>query len=459
MTPIPTRQPSAPRSGRHQIVIVGGGAGGLELATTLGNTLGKKGHAEITLVDRTRTHIWKPKLHEIAAGSMDMGLHEVDYLSQSHWHHFRYRVGEMTGLDRTRREIMVAAFFDDEGKQVTPPGSIPYDTLVIAVGSQSNDFGTPGVAEHALKLETASDARRFNQRLVNACIRAHAQAEPLLPHQLQVAIIGAGATGVELSAELHRTTREVVAFGLDRIDPERDIRLNLIEAAGRVLPALPERLSEATEGLLRKLGVVVHTNAKVAEVLAGGVRLADGRVIPAELVVWAAGIKAPEFLKALDGLEANRINQLLVKTTLQTTLDENIFAMGDCAACPWPEAPAAMTDGGKRAAFVPPRAQAAHQQASHMVGQIRRRLAGKPLRDYRYRDFGSLVSLGEFSTVGNMMGGLIGGSLMVEGYFARLMYLSLYKMHELALHGVAKVSLETLSRLITRRTEPHVKLH
>ena len=459
MTVNPPRQPSAPRSDRHQIVIVGGGAGGLELATTLGNTLGKKRLADITLVDRTRSHIWKPKLHEIAAGSMDLGLHEVDYLAQSHWHHFRYRVGEMTGLDRARREITVGAFIDDEGRQVTPQGKVPYDTLVIAVGSQSNDFGTPGVAEHALKLETAADARRFNQRLVNACIRAHAQMSPLLPHQLQVAIIGAGATGVELSAELHRTTREVVAYGLDRIDPERDIRLNLIEAAGRVLPALPERLSEATEGLLRKLGVVVHTTAKVAEVLAGGVRLADGRVIPAELVVWAAGIKAPEFLKGLDGLESNRINQLLVNATLQTTLDENIFAMGDCAACPWPEAPAAMTDAGRKPAFVPPRAQAAHQQASHMVGQIRRRLAGKPLRDYRYRDFGSLVSLGEFSTVGNMMGGLIGGSLMVEGYFARLMYLSLYKMHELALHGVAKVALETLSRLITRRTEPHVKLH
>ena len=458
-TPSPPRPPTAERSGRHQIVIVGGGAGGLELATTLGDTLGQRGKADITLVDRTRSHVWKPKLHEIAAGSMDMGIHEVGYLAQSHWHHFRYRVGEMTGLDRARRQITVGAFIDDEGTQVTPQGRIAYDTLVMAVGSQSNDFGTPGVAEYALKLETASDARRFNQRLVNACIRAHAQDGPLLPHQLQVAIIGAGATGVELSAELHRTTREVVAYGLDRIDPERDIRLNLIEAAGRVLPALPERLSEATEGLLRKLGVVVHTRAKVAEVLASGVRLSDGRVIPAELVVWAAGIKAPDFLKDIDGLETNRINQLAVHTTLQTTRDENIFAMGDCAACPWPEAPAKLTDGGKKPAFVPPRAQAAHQQASHMVGQIRRRLAAQALRAYRYRDFGSLVSLGEFSTVGNMMGGLIGGSLMVEGYFARLMYLALYKMHELALHGLPKVALETLARLITRRTEPRVKLH
>ncbi len=437
----------------HQIVIVGGGAGGLELATTLGDKLGKRGLASVILIDKARTHVWKPKLHEIAAGSMNVGAHQVDYLAQSHWHHFRYRIGEMVGLDRERQEVEVAPVVDSEGQQVTPRRKFRYDTLVMAVGSQSNDFGTPGVNANALKLESTADARRFNRRLINACIRAHAQEGPVQQHQLQVAIIGAGATGVELAAELHRTIRQVVAYGLDRIDPDEDIQLNLIEAADRVLPALPKRLSTATEDLLRKLGVVVHVSAKVAEVLPEGVRLADGRIIPAELVVWAAGVKAPHFLAGLAGLQTNRINQLEVRATLQSTLDDNVFAIGDCAACPWPDAP-----GGK-GGNVPPRAQAAHQQASHMVKQIRRRLAGKPLQDYRYRDFGSLVSLGEFSTVGNMMGGLIGGSLMIEGWFARMMYLSLYKMHELALHGFPKVALETLGRMISRRTEPHVKLH
>lgn len=432
----------------HRIVIVGGGAGGLELATRLGDTLGRRGKAEVTLIEKTRTHVWKPKLHEIASGSMDMSAHEVGYLAQSHWHHFRYRVGEMVGLDRERREVLVAPHVDDEGQQVTPRRVFGYDTLVMAVGSQSNDFGTPGVREHAMRLECAADALRFHSRMVNACIRAHAQATPLRPEQLHVAIIGAGATGVELAAELHRTTRQVVAFGLDRVDADKDIKVTLIEAAPRVLPALPPRLSQTTSDLLRKLGVEVHTDAKVAEVHAGGVRLADGRVLPAELVVWAAGVKAPDFLKDIAGLETNRINQLVVHSTLQSTRDENIFAMGDCAACEWPQAN--QGQGG----FVPPRAQAAHQQASHIAGQIRRRLAGKPLREYRYRDFGSLVSLGEFSTVGNMMGGL-----MVEGLFARLMYVSLYKMHELALHGFPKVALDTLARLIVRRTEPHVKLH
>jgi len=438
---------------RHRVLIVGGGAGGLELATGLGDTLGKRGTAEITLIDQNRTHVWKPKLHEIASGSMDMSAHEVDYLAQAHWHHFRFRIGEMTALDRERREVRVAPYLDDEGREVTPDRVFGYDTLVLALGSLSNDFGTPGVAAHALKLESKADAQRFHARMVNACIHAHAQTTPLRPEQLHVAIIGAGATGVELAAELHRTTREVVAFGLDRVDADKDIQVSLIEAADRVLPALPPRLSEATQELLRKLGVVVHTSAKVAEVRPAGVRLEDGRTLPAELVVWAAGVKAADFLKDIAGLETVRSNQIVVRPTLQTTRDENIFAIGDCAACAWPEA-----NGGK-GGLVPPRAQAAHQQASHVAAQIRRRLTGKPLKDYRYRDFGSLVSLGEFSTVGNMMGGLIGGSLMIEGAFARVMYVSLYKMHELALHGFLKVALDTLARLITRRTEPHVKLH
>src|SRR5450631_1723812 len=434
----------------HRIVVVGGGAGGLELATRLGDKLGKRNKAHVTLIEKARTHFWKPHLHEIAAGSMDIGVYETNYLAQSHWHYFRYRVGEMTGLNRERRSVTVAPFLDEDGDQVTPQREFSYDTLVMAVGSLTNDFGTPGAKEHAISLETPGQAERFHRRLVNAYIRAHAQAGPLRPEQLQVAIIGAGATGVELAAELHNTTRTLVSYGLDRIDPEKDMKLILIEAADRILPALPPRLTDAATKLLTKLNVSVRTSARVAEVLPDGVRLASGEVIPAELVVWAAGVKAPDFLKDLGGLETNRINQLVVLPTLQTTRDENIFALGDCAACPWL---------GKEAVQVPPRAQSAHQQASHMVKQIRNRLRHQPLAPWRYRDFGSLVSLGEYSVVGNLMGGLGGRNLWIEGWFARMMYLSLYKMHELALHGFWKVSLDTAARVITRRTEPHVKLH
>ncbi|KAB2919092.1 MAG: NAD(P)/FAD-dependent oxidoreductase [Hyphomicrobiaceae bacterium] len=433
----------------RRIVIVGGGAGGLELATRLGDKLGKRGKARITLIERKRTHLWKPLLHEIAAGSMDLGMHEVDYLAQAYWHGFTYRIGEMTGIDRARRMVQVAPFVDAEGRQVTPAREFGYDVLVIAVGSLTNDFGTPGVKEHAIALETSDQAARFHGRLVNACIRAHAQEGPLRPEQLQVAIIGAGATGTELAAELHKTTRQLVAFGLDRIDPDKDIKISLIEAAPRILPALPERLSEAAAKLLDGLGVRVHTGAPVAEVLADGVKLTNGAFIPAELVVWSAGVKAPDFLRNIAGLETNKLNQLVVHQTLQTTRDDDIFAMGDCAACSWP--------GHDRP--VPPRAQAAHQQASHLAVQLKRHLAGEPLKEWHYRDFGSLVSLGNYSTVGSLMGKLVGGNLFIEGVFAGLMYKSLYKMHQLALHGVTKVTLETVARMITRRTEPHVKLH
>ena len=434
--------------GKRRVVIVGGGAGGLELATRLGDKYGRRGKLDITLIERDRTHVWKPKLHEIAAGSMDVAAHEVDYLAQSYWHGFRYRIGEMIGIDRSRRQVEVAPYLDAEGREVTPKRFVDYDVLVVAIRSLNNDFGTPGVLDHAIKLESQADARRFHERMVNACIRAHAQSLPLGAHQLKVAIIGAGATGVELSAELHRTTREVVAYGLDQVDPQKDIKITLIEAADRVLPALPERVSKETEKLLAKLGVNVLVGAKVSEVASDHVSLTDGRTIPAELIVWAAGVKAPDFLKDIGGLETNRINQLVVRPTLQTTRDDNIFAIGDCTACTW----------GERG-NVPPRAQAAHQQASYLYAQIPRLLRGKPLKDYRYRDFGSLVSLGKFSTVGSMMGALVGGNLVFEGMFARMMYLSLYKMHEYALHGPVKVALDTLARLINRRTEPHVKLH
>ncbi len=435
--------------GLHHIVIVGGGAGGLELATRLGDKLGKRGKAKITLIEKTRTHLWKPKLHEVAAGSMDLGQHQLDYLAQSHWHHFNYRFGEMVGLDRANRKVHIAPSLDDEGNQITPARSIEYDTLVISVGSQTNDFGTPGAAEYAISLDTKAQAERFHRRLLNACIRADTQVEPLRPEQLHVAIIGAGATGVELAAELHKTTRELITFGLDAIDPEKDLKLSIIEAANRVLPGLPERFSEATDKLLQELGVRVNKGARVTQVMPNGVLLQTGELIPAELIVWAAGVKAPEFLKEIDGLETNRVNQLVVTQTLQTTRDENVFAFGDCASCVWL--------GKDR--MVPPRAQAAHQQASHLYKNLRKRLKGKAVKPFQYRDFGSLVSLGQYSTVGSLMGGIIGGSIMIEGYFARLMYVSLYKMHELALHGFSKVALDTIARLITRRTEPHVKLH
>jgi NADH dehydrogenase len=437
----------------HHIVVAGGGAAGLELVTKLGDSLGKRGRARITLVERARTHLWKPLLHSVAAGSLRRSQHELNYLAQAHWHHFTYRYGEVIGLDRAARQLKLAAMRDEDGREITPPTALPYDTLVMAIGSVTNDFGTPGAAQFAVPLETPEQASRFNRRLVNACLRANAQDGPVRPGQLHVAIIGAGATGTELAAELHRTVRAVIAYGMDRIDPQRDIHIVLIEAAPRILPALPERISNATAELLASLGVEIRTGARVAEVRADGVVLASGEVIASELVVWSAGVKAPNFLRDLDGLESNRINQLVVRDTLQTTRDDDVFAIGDCASVPRPGGPAGAPP------FVPPRAQAAHQMASHMLGQINRRRAGQPLTPFVYRDFGSLVSLGKYSTVGSLMGFVVGRSMFIEGLFARLMYRSLYKMHEAALHGGPSVVWRTVVSTISQRPTPSVKLH
>ena len=433
----------------HRIVVVGGGAAGLELVTRLGKRLGRRRRASVALVECARVHLWKPLLHAVAAGSMDPDANEVNYLAQAHWHGFRYRLGEMVGLDRARQEVHLSPIFDEERRQITPPRSIGYDTLAIAIGSITNDFGTPGVAEYAVPLETPAQAERFNRRLVNACLRAQTQVEPVRPGQLHMAVVGAGATGSELAAELHRTIREVVAYGLDRINPQRDIRVALIEAAERILPGLPERISEATQHLLDQIGVEVRTSARVTEVTADGLKLADGSFIPSELVVWAAGVQAPEVLGRLDGLEVNRINQLVVERTLQTTRDPNIFAIGDCAACPRPG----------EATPVPPRAQAAHQEASHMVRQIERRLRSQALRPYTYRDFGSLVSLGRWSTVGSLMGFLFGRSIFIEGLFARIMYRSLRLMHDRVVSGTPRAILGMVVRNLIHRAGPQVKLH
>jgi NADH dehydrogenase len=430
----------------HRIVIVGGGAGGLELATRLGKTLGKKGTASVVLVDANLTHIWKPLLHEVAAGSLNSYEDELNYVAQAKWNNFTFQLGRMTGLDRDARQIHLSATLDEDGNELVPERSLDYDSLVIAVGSTTNDFGTKGAAEHCLFLDTRKQAERFHQQLLNRYLRAHASQTDVV-EEINVAIVGAGATGVELAAELHNAAQELAAYGLGQIKPE-NLRITVIEAGPRVLPALPERIGGPVHKTLEKLGVTVLTNSAVSEVTADALITASGQVIPATLKVWAAGIRAPAFLQDIAGLETNRINQLQVRPTLQTTRDDNIFAFGDCASCPMKG-----TDRN-----VPPRAQAAHQQASLLVKSLKLRIEGQALPEYTYKDYGSLISLSKFSAVGNLMGNLT-GSVMLEGWLARMFYVSLYRMHQMALYGVFRTAMLMLGSRIGRGTEPRMKLH
>lgn len=434
---------------RHQIVIVGGGAGGLELATRLGDKVGKR-LAEVTLVDASRMHVWKPLLHDVAAGTLDASVDGLNYLAQAGWHRFRFVLGRMEGLDRTRRELYLTPTLNEQGLEVIPRRALSYDTLVLAVGSVSDDFGVKGVREHCLFLDTTEQAEHFHKRLLDLLVRAHSVGFAGGPAALHVAIVGGGATGSELAAQLHHVTRQLSAYGFERTVPEHSFKITVIEAADRILPVLPPRLSAAATAQLTRLGIDVLVSERVVEVTREGVRTASGRFVPAAISVWAAGIKAPDFLKNLSGLETNRFNQLVVRRTLQTTRDDAIFAFGDCAACPV---------GDDESRTVPPRAQAAHQQASMLVRSLRRRLRGRELPRYVYRDYGSLVALGEYSTVGTLMNRLMRGSVMVEGVIARLVYLSLYKLHQAALFGWYRVVLLTLGNVLRRRVYPEIKLH
>ncbi len=433
----------------HRVVIVGGGAGGIELATRLGNTLGKRGRAHVTLVDRSETHMWKPLLHEVAAGSLDLNAHQIDFMAQAHWHHFAFRLGALEALDRARRTVTIGAVVDAEGLAMLPRRELVYDTLVIAIGSVSSDFAIPGVRDYASMLDATPDAERFHRRLIAACARANAAGEAGQRPDVNVVIIGAGATGVELAAQLRDTTRVLASYGLASFDARNQVRIKLLEAAPRILPLLPQRVSDATAGLLADIGIDTLVNERVTRIDGSTVDTADGRSLPYDLAVWTAGVKAPDWLAGFGGLTTNRINQIVVRDTLQSVDDDDVFAFGDCAQTPWP---------GHRTPL-PPLAQAAHQQASFLARAIVRRIDGKPPQRFRYHNYGSLVSLGETSVVGNLMGGLIGGSMFVEGLIAKFMYISNYTLHLAALHGWTRVALGSVGRYLRERIEPRVKLH
>ncbi|MEM6581169.1 MAG: NAD(P)/FAD-dependent oxidoreductase [Pseudomonadota bacterium] len=428
-----------------EIVIVGGGAGGLELATRLGRKLGRKDKAKVTLVDCDPIHVWKPLLHEVATGVLDAGLDEVSYRAHARLHGFNFHLGTMTGIVREDKKLILAPIIDEHGREVVGERSIAYDYLILALGSISNDFGTEGVKEHCVFLDEVGHAEHFHQEMLNGFLRMNAYADR--EENFRVSIVGAGATGVELSAELFNAAKWLSYYGLPNIKPEK-LKVTIIEASPHILSALPERIASTARAELEKLGVEIRLGTLVSAAEPEGLRTKDGELIPSDLMVWAAGIKAPDFLANIAGLETNRINQIIVRPSLQTTVDPNIFAIGDCCACP-------MKDGKN----VPPRAQSAHQMASHVGDNILKKIKGKTVTDYEYRDYGSLVSLSRYSAVGSLMGGLNKGSMVIEGHLARVVYISLYRMHQIAIHGWLRTGLFLLSEKMGRVVRPRLKLH
>lgn len=425
----------------EKIVIVGGGAGGLELATYLGNKLGSKKRAKVVLVDRNSTHLWKPLLHEVATGSLDEGTDALSYRAHAKNHSFEFQLGTLTAVDRDKKEITLAPIFNEQNELLVAERHIAYDKLVIAIGSTSNDFGTKGVAEHCIFLDGSEQAKNFHKQMMEQFLKFSNNNDK----SVSIAIVGGGATGIELSAELYNAVKYLHAYGFGKLN-NTNLKVTLVEAGGRLIPALTEKVSASALSELRQLGVDVRLNTKITEATAEGLLTSEGELIEADLMVWAAGVKAPDFVKNF-GFETNRLNQIEVKNTLQTTVDDNVYVIGDCAS---------FIQDGKP---VPPKAQAAHQMATQCGKNIVAQLENKPLKPFVFNDKGSLLSFSRFGTVGNLMGNLVSGNMFIEGKIARVAYLSLYRMHQVALHGWIKTGLILLVGQINRFLRPSMKLH
>jgi NADH dehydrogenase len=430
---------------QSKYVIVGGGAGGLELACKLGRKLGPD---KVMLVDSRLYHIWKPSLHEVAAGTLDIHQEGLSYQMLAHDNGFTYVYGALTALDTVQNTLRVDAITTQSGETVLPERSIGYEFLVLAIGSTSNYFGVPGAQEYTISLNGTEDAERFRLTLLKLLTKAALEKTGGGTAGVDVVIIGGGATGVELAAELREASGVYTSYGFGQLDPLRDVRITLLEGAPRILAPLPERVSTAALKLLNERAIKVVTDCRVTAIAANQVNVGE-QVHPSDITVWAAGIKAPDLLQEL-GLPTVRGGMLEVSGALVVNGHPNIYALGDCAFCP-----------GSDGKPVPPRAQAAHQQADYLLDVFLRKEKGRapPDKPYEYRDYGSLVSFGQSTSVGSLMGSLRGFNWFVEGFLARLMYVSLHLMHHRAVLGTVRTGVLAVARFLIKRTTPLVKLH
>ncbi|MGQ7844273.1 NAD(P)/FAD-dependent oxidoreductase [Granulosicoccus sp. 3-233] len=427
-----------------RIIVVGGGAGGLELVVRLARKLKRAEDVSVMLIDMNASHIWKPLLHEVATGSLDSHHDETSYRMLARKHQFDFLLGRVVRVDSDTQQVIVAAEIDENGAELVAERSLSYDQLVLSPGSRSNDFGTEGVAQHCITLDSREQAERFHQLYLKQLHRVSGSSDP--DAELSVVIVGGGATGVELAADLHNVAGRLQDYGFRKFSKER-LKVAVIEAGAMLLPQLPQRIGLSIRDELQSIGVSVQTDTRIARVESDALITSDGERIGADISVWAAGIKAPAFL-ADSGFACDGIGRVKVNPDLTLEGHSNVYGLGDCCNCP-------TRDGGT----VPPRAQSAHQMASVLANNILASRRGKPAREFVYKDFGSLISLSRFSTIGNLMGNLVRGTVFVEGWLARLFYLSLYRMHQNAVHGPVSTLLIMLGDRIHRATRAELKLH
>lgn len=425
---------------KHRIIVVGGGVAGLDLAGQLASTSKGNRNYDVSLVDREPAHVWKPMLHTIAAGTADTGASQTAYLVQARQRGFRFELGEATAIDRAAQKLTLAPLVID-GAEILPARSLSYDTLVLAAGSRANDFGTPGVAEHCMTIDCRREAMTFNDRLRITMLRSMASGG-----KLSIAIVGAGATGVELASELVRLADVLEEHGAQGL--RSGLQITLIESQPRILGPFPEKVASAAHDVLERLGVNVLTGTKVQSVDADGFILAGGDRIEADMKLWAAGVRAPEFVAGIEGLDHSRLGQVIVDPTLRTQGDPHIFALGDCASVTLPD----------RDTPLPTTAQAAYQQSLYLGRHLPAMLEGKKAPAFRYHDFGSLVSLGGYDAYGTLgRFGLFKGGFL-RGRVAQLGHALLYRRHQARIYGPVRGSLLWLADILNSSVRRREKL-
>ncbi|MEH6434434.1 NAD(P)/FAD-dependent oxidoreductase [Massilia sp. DD77] len=432
------------------VVIAGGGVAGLDLATRLGRTRGAA--RRVILVDSAPTHFWKPLLHSVAAGLIDPAHYHIDYARQAMESGFEFVCGEIVGIDRASRSLQVRLRRPREDDGVA---TVHYDRLVLSFGSVTNFFGVPGARQHCLSLDSVGQAEAFRQRFLNACAATGARRDAFHDAGLRdtnaplvdIVIVGAGPTGIELAADLRHTVDTLVKYRLSGLGASRQVRIRLLERGQRLLPGLDPAVSALAVRKLRGLGIELCTRAAVSEVGPHEVRTEDGRVFPAALTVWAAGVRGPQ-LAIAPALGANRNGQILVDEQLQTVDDPRVYAMGDCSSLVQPD----------RSQMIPPTAQAARQQSAFLAGLLTRRPGAAPPR-FAYRDYGTLVTLGRSGTVGILLRAVGKRNLRVRGAIASLMYRMTYERYVMSHVGLPRMLGHMVARWCRSKMLMPVKWH
>lgn len=389
---MPAAVPSSSSSDRPHVAIVGAGFAGLEAAKTL-----RKASLRVTLVDRNNYHKFQPLLYEVAMAGLEPDdiAHNVRNIFQG-YDSVHFRLGTVVGLDPTLRQVHL-----HDGDVLS------YDFLVLAAGAVVNDFGIPGVEEHAYPLKNVPDAVNLRNCVLRQFERYDQQGPGAGEGALTFVIVGGGPTGVEMAGafvELFDTLND----DFSRFDTREEARCILLEMEDNLLPPYKPSLRTYARDVLERRGVEVRTNTAVERVEADTVHLSDGHPIPAQTLVWAAGVKASPVADLLE-VEHARDGRVVVNRDLSVPDHPDVFAVGDMAAIEG-------EDG-----YEPQLAQVALQSGRHAARQVQRRVRGEAPESFEYRDYGQMATIGRNAAVAEFAGGL-----SFKGLFAWLVWVVLH---------------------------------